>query len=175
MVIALEYNSNDQSKRMRNETGVTTLEISALLQREPFAGSGACNRCISEIAAGSRSQPPGWLPASAKDIICVSSGSRDLIKLTTFACSPMDLLRLRNEFAVEDEAEWKPLPLDRRTKDILQNARETFADNTAMQFPLESRNLEYLALPERHPYAPAGHAVIIDIEQHRVWYIDSSM
>jgi hypothetical protein len=116
-----------------------------------------------------------WLPTSAKEVISKSSGQSDDTTFITFVCSPSDLWRLREKFSREDNGVWKHLPLDRRTSDILKLALDAFKISEQVQPRLNSSTLEYLNLPESIPYGPVGSAVLVDPEQNRFWYIESTM
>ena len=115
-----------------------------------------------------------WIPQSAVNIFSKSSGAMEDTSLVTFSCSESDFERLRKNFAMEEHGEWKLLPFDRRTSDILKMVETGLDLPAAILPPKNSVQIEYLRLPETDPYVPVGHALISDSAQRRLWYISSS-
>ena len=114
-----------------------------------------------------------WIPKSANSVYLKGSGGIDETILLTFRCPDPDFYNLRSGIAMEEHGTWKPLPLDRRTADILAHAKGSLKVD-ASQFPADhSTTLEYLEISETKPYLPVGSAIILEPTQKRIWYIHS--
>jgi hypothetical protein len=156
---------------IRRERKLGTKVARSLLSILLFVHGG----CFKRTESLAQQRLKEWLPPSAYEIISRSTGHPDDTTFITFVCSESDLKSLRTTFANTNGASWARLPLDRRTADILNLARTSLKIDPALLPSAESRDVEYLNLPESAPYHPVGQAIVLDAKKNRFWYIRSEM
>ena len=114
-----------------------------------------------------------WVPASATNLVSISSGTADDTTFVTFSCSPADLKGVRQVHGREEV--WRRGRLDRRTADLLKSAIGILHIEPAQQPPPDTGQFEFLWAPETEPYGAVGDACVIDPATNRVWYVHSEM